>query len=118
MAKATFGARNLRQASPIARASKIHARVLAATAADDILIPRRQDTELVKAIRKGKPADYAVSYSVARGSELFVHGTASKKALAGFDRRVAALVGPFGLAPIGGRVPSPIFPGLDFAFRP
>jgi acetyl esterase/lipase len=115
VAKATFGRRNLRRASPIARASKIRARVLAATAADDILIPRRQDTALVKAIRKRRGA-YAISYSLARGPELFVHGTATEKALAGFDQRVAAVVAPFGSAPAGSRAPAPLLPGLGFAF--
>jgi hypothetical protein len=47
-----------------------------------------------------------------------VHGTATKKALAAFDRRVAALVEPFGAAPAGGTVATPLFPRLDFAFPP
>lgn len=89
-------------------AARIRARVLAATAEDDILIPGAQDAGFVRAIRRGRPGAHAVSLPLSPGDGLFVHGSASSAALAGFDRAVAELVAPFGSAPGVRGEPAPV----------
>jgi acetyl esterase/lipase len=114
VAKATFP-EGLAAASPITQAAAIRARVLAATATDDVLIPGGQDRGMVAAIERARPGAHAVSVPLRPGGEFFVHGTASPAALAALDREVAALVAPFGPAPRAGRA---LVPRLRFALAP
>jgi acetyl esterase/lipase len=100
LAVAAFGRRKLRVRSPAALASRIGARLLLATAVDDVVIPQGQAASLANAVKVARPGAYVDVVRVERGAGTFVHGSASAAASRDFDSRAAALVAPFGRAPL------------------
>jgi acetyl esterase/lipase len=80
--------------SPTKYAPAITARLLLATAANDVLVPAVQDTNFATAVLAGHPSNYADTLSLAAGSTLFVHGYVSPESLAALRAREDALVAP------------------------
>jgi acetyl esterase/lipase len=99
VAKAAFGAR-LATDSPVAHASTIDARVLLARAADDPYIPAAQESELLARLRTDHPGTVISSITLAAGTVDWIHAAVSTAAQAAFELERAALVSPFGHAPI------------------
>lgn len=99
LAVSAFGRRRQRAVSPVAHASRIGARLLLATAVNDVVIPLGQATALANAVTSARPGAYVDAVRLAAGSKAFVHGSASSAATDDFDARAAALVAPFGKAP-------------------
>jgi acetyl esterase/lipase len=100
LAVSAFGRRKLRVRSPAALASRIGARLLLATAVDDVVIPQGQASSLANAVKAARPEAYVDVVRVERGAGAFVHGSASAAASRDFDSRAANLVAPFGRAPL------------------
>jgi acetyl esterase/lipase len=100
LAVSTFGRRKLRVRSPAALGARIGARLLLATAVDDVVIPQGQAASLANAVTAGRPGAYVDVVRVERGDKAFVHGSASSAANRNFDSRAAELVAPFGRAPV------------------
>ena len=99
LAVAAFGRRNQRARSPAAFGSRIGARILLATAVNDVVIPQGQASALANAIAATRSGNYVDVVRLEAGSSAFVHGSASTSATHDFDARSATLVGPFGRAP-------------------
>lgn len=112
-AKAAFGKRNLRKASPITRARWIFARLLLATAKNDVLVPGGQDYNLAARVAHRRPGAYIDTARPEPGSFPFIHGTADQASMDEMRKKLQALVEPFGNAPSETK-PAPVggLPGL------
>ncbi len=99
LAKAAFGARNLKKASPITRARWIFARLLLATAKNDAVVPAGQDYNLAARVAQRRPGAYIDTANPEPGSHPFIHGTASDPSMDEMETKLQALVAPFGAAP-------------------
>jgi acetyl esterase/lipase len=121
-AKAAFGKRNLKVASPIKRARWIYARLLLATAKNDVLVPGGQDWNLAAKLARVHPGAYVDTMRPDPGTNPFIHGTASDASMDDLRRRLQGLVAPFGAAPAEAtpeptlELPWPL-KGLDFLKR-
>lgn len=96
MMVAAFGQENLASVSP---AQLIHSglqgtRILAATAAEDALIPYGQMTMLRDEMHAADPAAHVVTLQLAAGDQPFVHGYVSQAALDGYRQAEEELVAP------------------------
>jgi acetyl esterase/lipase len=100
LAVAAFGKRRLRAISPVTYARRIAARLLLATAMNDVVVPQGQATELARAVTSARAGAYADVVRLDAGPTEFVHGSASAPATHDFDARAARLVAPFGRAPV------------------
>jgi acetyl esterase/lipase len=100
LAVAAFGRRKLRAQSPVAYAPRIGARLLLATAVNDVVMPQGQATALAQAMTAARPGAFVDVVRLEAGGTAFVHGSASSAATHDFDARSAALVAPFGKAPL------------------
>jgi acetyl esterase/lipase len=105
IAKSVFGAKNLKAASPVLRAAHIYARLLLASADDDVVVPNVQDQNMAAAMARARPGAYVDVDVLAPGPTAFIHGTASVDALKEYQRRVAAVVSPFGKSPFDPKPP-------------
>jgi acetyl esterase/lipase len=99
IARAAFGLGGLDAVSPINFASSIKARLLLGTSAGDGFVPYQQAEELASAIHDADPSRYVDVDRLESGSVSWVHAPVSPAANADFNRRVAALVRPYGSAP-------------------
>lgn len=99
-ARAAFGRRRLKAVSPVSNVASVAARVLLAQAADDPVIPAQQQQELADVLRAARPDASVDTDLLPAGDTVFVHGTTSADGLSELDGRVAALVAPFGSAPV------------------
>jgi acetyl esterase/lipase len=91
-AAAAFGELNLSDKSPAL--FPIAARVLAATAEQDTLIPAAQDAQLVARMHAANPAAHADALQLAPGSEPFTHANVSAVAIETFWQHELELVKP------------------------
>ena len=99
LARAAFGRAGLAQESPATHAASITGRLLLASASDDVLVPLEQAQQLADAVRAARPDAYAEVVRLEPGEQRFVHGTARAASMDDYERRVAAVVAPFGRAP-------------------
>jgi acetyl esterase/lipase len=115
LAVAAFGKRRLRAISPVTYAPRIGARLLLATAVNDVVMPQGQAHELAQAVTSTRAGAYVDVVQLDPGPTAFVHGFASTRATHGFDARAAKLVAPFGRAPVDAGPPLKPRPGNPLA---
>jgi dienelactone hydrolase len=107
IAVSAFGRRRQRAYSPVAHAARINARLLLATAANDVVMPQGQAQALANAVTATHAGAHADVMRLEAGGDAFVHGGATASAKHDFDSHAASLVAPFGRAPVDAGEPKP-----------
>ena len=107
IAVSVFGRRRQRTYSPVAYAARINARLLLATAANDVVIPQGQAQALANAVTAARPGAHVDTMRLEAGGDAFVHGGATASAKRDFDSHATSLVAPFGRAPEDAGEPEP-----------